>query len=131
MYFLSFRMIHFSNVVYRYFKIHSKRRILHCIYILNVFITCADLLNMRKFCTYAKCAPGCYFGHVNKIAYMCNVSLRNGRRVHRFIHSQNYMMFPLVLKTPYFEAVYCFICGCRNVAVARYRMICLVLSRKQ
>ena len=28
---------------------------------------------------------------------------------------------------PYFEAVYCFICGHRRVAVARYRMICLVL----
>ena len=27
---------------------------------------------------------------------------------------------------PYFEAVYCFICGRRRVAVARYRMICLV-----
>ena len=26
-----------------------------------------------------------------------------------------------------FEAVYCFICGRRRVAVARYRMICLVL----
>ena len=28
---------------------------------------------------------------------------------------------------PYFKAVYCFICGRRRVAVARYRMICLVL----
>ena len=28
---------------------------------------------------------------------------------------------------PYFEAVYCFICGRLRVAVARYRMICLVL----
>ena len=28
---------------------------------------------------------------------------------------------------PYFEAVYCFICGRRRVAVARYRMISLVL----
>ena len=28
---------------------------------------------------------------------------------------------------PYFEAVYCFICGRRRVAVARYRMICLVI----
>ena len=28
---------------------------------------------------------------------------------------------------PSFEAVYCFICGHRRVAVARYRMICLVL----
>ena len=38
-------------------------------------------------------------------------------------------MFPLVLypPPPYFEAVYCFICGRRRVAVARYRMICLVL----
>ena len=26
-----------------------------------------------------------------------------------------------------FEAVYCFICGRRRVAVARYRIICLVL----
>ena len=37
------------------------------------------------------------------------------------------MMFPLVLLPPYFEGVYCFICGRRRVAVARYRMICLVL----
>ena len=28
---------------------------------------------------------------------------------------------------PYFEALYCFICGRRRVAVPRYRMICLVL----
>ena len=28
---------------------------------------------------------------------------------------------------PYFEVVYCFICGRRRVAVARYRMICIVL----
>ena len=32
-----------------------------------------------------------------------------------------------VTPPPYFEAVYCFISGCRRVAVARYRMICLVL----
>ena len=29
---------------------------------------------------------------------------------------------------PYFEAEYCFFCGRRMVAVARYRMICLVLT---
>ena len=34
-----------------------------------------------------------------------------------------YMMFPSLS----FEAVYCYICGLRRVAVARYRMICLVL----
>ena len=28
---------------------------------------------------------------------------------------------------PSFEAVYCYICGRQRVAVARYRMICLVL----
>ena len=28
---------------------------------------------------------------------------------------------------PYFEAEYCLFCGRRRVAVARYRMICLVL----
>ena len=47
------------------------------------------------------------------------------RRVHRFILCLNYMMFPLVLYPPSFEAVYCYICGRRMVAVARYR-ICLV-----
>ena len=36
-------------------------------------------------------------------------------------------MFPLVLYPPSFEAVYCYICGRRKVAAARYRMICLVL----
>ena len=29
---------------------------------------------------------------------------------------------------PYFEAEYCLFCGRRRVAVARYRMICLVLE---
>ena len=29
---------------------------------------------------------------------------------------------------PYFEAEYCLFCGRRRVAVARYRMICLVLA---
>ena len=44
------------------------------------------------------------------------------------LHILNYMMFPLVLyPPPSFEAVYCYICGRRGVAVARYRMICLVL----
>ena len=32
-----------------------------------------------------------------------------------------------VTPPPYFETVYCFIYGRRRVAVARYRMICLVL----
>ena len=37
-------------------------------------------------------------------------------------------MFRLVLNPPpYFEAEYCLFCGRRRVAVARYRMICLVL----
>ena len=49
--------------------------------------------------------------------------------MHRFILCQNYMMLPLVLYPPYFEAVYCFICGRRRVAAARYRMICLVLFK--
>ena len=31
---------------------------------------------------------------------------------------------------PYFEAVYCLFCGRQRVAVARYRMICLVLLRR-
>ena len=39
------------------------------------------------------------------------------------------MMFPLVLYPFSFEAVYCFICGRQRVAVARYRMICLVLAK--
>ena len=38
-------------------------------------------------------------------------------------------MFLLVLNPPpYFEAEYCLFCGRRRVAVARYRMICLVLD---
>ena len=49
--------------------------------------------------------------------------------MHRFILCQNYMMFLLVLypPPPYLEAEYCLFCGRRRVAVARYRMICLVL----
>ena len=45
--------------------------------------------------------------------------------MHRYILYQNFMMFPLVLLPPplSFEAVYCFICSRRRVAVARYRMI--------
>ena len=31
--------------------------------------------------------------------------------------------------TLYFEAEYCLFCGRRRVAVARYRMICLVLAK--
>ena len=40
-----------------------------------------------------------------------------GLRVHRFILCQNYMMFPLVCNAPppYFEAVYCLICGHQGV----------------
>ena len=34
-----------------------------------------------------------------------------------------------VTPIPYFEAVYCFTCGRRRVAVARYRMICLVFLK--
>ena len=33
----------------------------------------------------------------------------------------------LVLTPPYFDAEYCLFCGRRRVAVARYRMICLIL----
>ena len=32
---------------------------------------------------------------------------------------------------PYFEAEYCLLCGRRRVAVARYRIICLVLVYKK
>ena len=71
--YISFRLIHFSNVVKR--LIRSKRRILPYIHPLNASITCADLLIMCKFCTYAKFAPGSYFGHVNTSAYMCNISI--------------------------------------------------------
>ena len=39
-------------------------------------------------------------------------------------------MFLLVLYPhPYFEAEYCLFCGRRRVAVAGYRMICLVLQK--
>ena len=45
-----------------------------------------------------------------------------------FINCQNQMMFPLFFSpSPYFQAGNCFICGRRSVAVARYRMIFLVL----
>ena len=44
------------------------------------------------------------------------------------VHCLNYMMFPLVLyPPPSFKASYCYICGHRRLAVARFRMICLVL----
>ena len=36
---------------------------------------------------------------------------------------------PVGFVPPYFEAVYCFICGRRRVAVARYRMICLFRTK--
>ena len=36
-----------------------------------------------------------------------------------------------VVPPPYFEAEYCLFCGRQRVAVARYRMICLVLLKKQ
>ena len=37
-------------------------------------------------------------------------------------------MFPLILYSPSYEAVFCYICGRQRVAVARYRMICLVFN---
>ena len=36
---------------------------------------------------------------------------------------------PIGFVSPFFEAVYCYIYGRRRVAVARYRMICLVLTK--
>ena len=48
------------------------------------------------------------------------------RNVNRFILCLNYMIFQLVLYSPSFEAVYYYMCSRRRVAVARYRMICLV-----
>ena len=38
-----------------------------------------------------------------------------------------YVPVSFVTPPPYFEAEYCLFCGRRRVAVARYRMICLVL----
>ena len=35
---------------------------------------------------------------------------------------------PVGFESPSFEALYCYICGRRRVAVARYRVICLVLA---
>ena len=45
------------------------------------------------------------------------------------LHTLSKLMFlvPDGFVPPYFEAVYCFICGSRRVAVTRYRMVCLVL----
>ena len=43
--------------------------------------------------------------------------------------SKLYDVHVSVVNTPSFEAVYCFICGRRRVAVARYRMIRLVLLK--
>ena len=40
----------------------------------------------------------------------------------------NYVPVSFVTPPPCFEVVYCFICGRRRVAVARYWMICLLLS---
>ena len=37
-------------------------------------------------------------------------------------------LLPTPLRLTYFEAIYFFICGHRREAVARYRMICLVLT---
>ena len=48
--------------------------------------------------------------------------------MHRFILCQNCMMFLLGLYPhPLFEAEYCLFCCRRRVAVAGYRIICLVL----
>ena len=43
--------------------------------------------------------------------------------MHRFILCLNCVM------SPHFEATCCFLCGRRRVAVARYRVICLVLLK--
>ena len=48
----------------------------------------------------------------------------SGAPLHTFLKLYD---VPAGFITPFFEAVYWFICGRRRVAIARYRMICLVL----
>ena len=54
----------------------------------------------------------------------CQISVVAGNLI---LLCQNYMMFLLVLYPPYFDAEYCLFCSRRRMAVARYRMVCLVL----
>ena len=77
-------------------------------------ITHSYLIQVGDFCRLKSVMTrGCLFPMI-----MYNVPIR--RWVHRFILCLNYMMLPLVLYPPSFEAVYCYICG-------RRRVICLVL----
>ena len=55
----------------------------------------------------------------------------NGHLGHFILDFAKPVVWMLICKghpPPYFEAVYCFICGHRMVAVARYQMINLVLD---
>ena len=92
------------------------------------------LVNLSFYILYMliceqKCHLKCkLFGFCQIISIPDNTFFLNVHRVHRAIlclHS----MFPSVCNPhPSFEAVYCINCGRRRVAVARYRIICLVLT---
>ena len=52
-----------------------------------------------------------------------------GAPLHTFSKLYEVLVGFITPPPPPFEAVYCFICGRRRVAVARYRMICLILVK--
>ena len=74
-----------------------------------------------------------YFGLLSKVsASLLRNNFPKRPRVNHFILCQNYNYdAPVVFVTPSLEAVYCFICGRRLVAVSRHRMNCLVLILQQ
>ena len=91
-------------------------------------------INNEKYCSYLKMLKCSIFKtsllNIEQGSFLSQMS--PSQKVCKYIlplHTlSKYMMFPLVLPPPpYFEAVYCFICCRRRVALARYRMICVVL----
>ena len=83
---------------------------------LSLLLTLVTVLPLTFLTTYFRFTGKC------KLLWSCSAP----------IHSLStlYMIFSLVLKQPPppIEAVYCFICVRRRVAVARYQMISLVLA---
>ena len=68
-----------------------------------------------------------HFGMTTLKVFVKIIIFRNGRRVLQTLSKLYDVPVGFVTHPPSFVAVYCIICGRRRVAVARYRIICIVL----
>ena len=95
----------------------------------------------QKFYTYLHCwrwyIRYFLFNH-NRSFHKCTKKKLSSTKEYRTVEQVNFNLINDVCQNltcsrwfdppPSFEAVYCVICGRRRVAVARYRMVCLVLK---